>query len=32
MIVMQDCNIGCFTAGEGHDLQHGQGEGDDQDD
>jgi hypothetical protein len=32
MIVMQDCNIGCFTAGEGHELQHGQGQGDDQDD
>lgn len=33
IIVMQDCNIGCFTgAGEGHTLQHGQGEGDNQDD
>lgn len=32
MIVMQDCNIGCFTATEGHTLLHGQGEGNDQDD
>ncbi|MCV7424293.1 hypothetical protein H7K45_27445 [Mycobacterium yunnanensis] len=32
-IVMQDCNIGCFSEPtEGHTLAHGQGAGDDHDD
>ena len=33
IVVMQDCNIGCFSEPtEGHTLAHGQGTGNDQDD